>query len=95
MREEEQLNFLRAQAGSAMLAQATNGIPHIHEVIEANADTFSASVDQWRGWVRLDYVDQSGNIDQTNIPITFVATFDGRLLACAPASSRSKLIDLQ
>src|SRR4051812_43034499 len=79
MTGDEQLNFLRAQAGQAMLLQATNDVPHIHEVIEANADTFSGSVEQWRGWVRLDFVNTSGTIQQTNIPMTFAATDDGRL----------------
>lgn len=92
---EDQLNYLRAQAGSAMLVQATNGVLHIHDVIEANADTFSGAVEQWRGWVRLDYTDKSGGIQQTNISMTFVATTDGRLFSCAPSGSGSALVDLQ
>lgn len=96
MTGEEQLNFLRAQAGTAMLVQATNGIPHIHEVIEENADTFGGSVDQWRGWVRLDYVDSSGGIAQTNLPMIFVATYDGRLFSSvATARSGPPLLNLQ
>jgi hypothetical protein len=95
MSQDEQLNFLRAQADSAMLVQATNGVPNIRAVIEENTDTFSASVQQWRGWVRLDYIDQSGRIQQTNIPMTFAATFDGRLFGFAPARSGSPLLDIQ
>jgi len=96
MRGEEQLNFLRAQAGRAMLVQATNGILHIHNVIEENADTFSASVDQWRGWIRLDYTDPSGGIQQTNIPMSFIASYDGHLFSTAStAGSGSPLLDLK
>jgi hypothetical protein len=96
MSEADQLNFLRAQADSAMLVQVTNGVLHFHNVIEANADTFGGSVDQWRGWVRLDYTDKSGAVQQTNIPMTFVATFDGRLFSSAStAGSGSPLMDLQ
>jgi hypothetical protein len=93
--QDEQLNFLRAQADSAMLVRATNGVPNIHAVIEENADTFSGSVGQWRGWVRLDYIDQSGGIQHTNIPMTFAATFDGRLFGSAPTGSGSTLLDIQ
>jgi hypothetical protein len=93
--QDEQLNILRAQADSAMLVRATNGVPNIHAVLEENADTYSGSVQQWRGWVRLDYLDQSGGIQQTNIPMTFAATFDGRLFGTAPAGSGSALIDIQ
>jgi hypothetical protein len=95
MSEEEQLNFLRAQADSAMLVQATNRVPNIHAVLEENADTFSGSVAQWRGWVRLDYADPSGGIQQTNIPMTFVATFEGHLFGCAPSGSCSSLLDIK
>jgi len=96
MTGEEQLNFLRAQAGTAMLIQATNGVPRIHEIIEENADTFSGSVDQWRGWVRLDYVNQAGGIEQTNIPMNFVATYDGRLYSFVSAArSGPPLLNLQ
>ena len=91
---EEQLNFLRAQAGNAMLTEATNGVPNVHAIIEKNADTFSGSVEQWHGWVRLDYTDESGGIQQTNIPLTFVATTDGRLFSCAPTASGSALLDI-
>jgi len=96
MTEEDQLNFLRAQADTAMLVQATNGIPHIHEVIEENADTYSGSVRQWRGWIRLDYVNQSGGIEQTNISMAFAATYEGRLLSYAStAGSGNALLDLK
>jgi len=96
MREAEQLNFLRAQAHSAMLASATNDVPQIHDVIEANADTFSGSIEQWRGWVRLNYTDNSGGIQQTNIPMSFVASDDGRLYSSASsADSGSPLLNLQ
>jgi hypothetical protein len=92
---DEQLNFLRAQADSAMLAQASNGVPNIQAVIQENADTYGGSVEQWRGWVRLDYTDKSGGIQQTNILLTFVATMDGRLFSCVPANSGSAFMDLQ
>jgi len=96
MPASEQLNFLRAQADSAMLVQVTNGVLHLHNVIEENADTFSDSVDQWRGWVRLDYTDPSGGLQQTNIPVTFVATYDGHLYCSAStAGSGSPLLNLQ
>jgi len=96
MNEAEQLNFLRAQADSAMLVQVTNGVLHVHNVIEENADTFGDSVDQWRGWVRLDYTDKAGGIQQTNIPMTFVATDDGRLYSSAStAGSDTPLLDLK
>jgi hypothetical protein len=95
MSQDEQLNFLRAQADSAMLMRATNGVPNIHAVIEENADTFSGSVEQWRGWVRLDYIDPSGGIQQTNIPMTFAATYDGHLFGSAPTGSGSALLDIQ
>jgi len=96
MTEAEQLNYLRAQADAAMLIQATNGVPHIHEVIEENADTFGESVGQWRGWVRLDYLDKSGGIQQTNIPMTFVASYDGRLFGRASGpGSGSALLNLE
>jgi hypothetical protein len=94
MSGDEQLNYLRAQADRAMLVQATNEVPNIHEVIEANADTFSGSVQEWRGWVRLDFVNPSGAIQQTNIPMTFAATFDGQLFGCAPRDG-SALIDIR
>lgn len=96
MTQEEQLDYLRAQASTAMLVQATNGIPHFHEVIEENADTYSGSVGQWRGWVRLDYVGQAGALEQTNIPLNFIATYDGRLMSvAATASSGPPLLNLQ
>jgi len=96
MREAEQLNFLRAQADHAMLLEVTNGVLHIHNVIEQNADTFSDSVDQWRGWVRLDYTDPSGGLQQTNIPMSFAATYDGRLYcSVSVAGSGSPLLDLK
>ena len=95
MTEVEQLNFLRAQADNALLAQATDNVPNIHAVIEENADTFSDSVQQWRGWVRLDYQDRSGGIQQTNIPMTFVATFDGHLLSRAAGVAGSPLLNIQ
>ncbi len=91
---EEQLNFLRAQTGSAMLTEATNGVPNVHAIIEKNADTFSSSIEQWHGWVRLDYTDKSGGIQQTNIPLTFVASPDGRLFSRAPSASGSALLDI-
>lgn len=92
----EQLNYLRAQADSAMLVQVTNSVLHVHSVIEENADTYSGSVQQWRGWVRLDYTDPSGSIQQTNIPMSFIATDDGRLYSSASsAGSGSPLINLQ
>jgi len=95
MREAEQLNFLRAQADHAMLLEVTNGVLHIHNVIEQNADTFSDSLDQWRGWVRLDYTDPSGGLQQTNIPMS-VATYDGRLYcSVSVAGSGSPLLDLK
>ena len=96
MHADEQLNFLRAQADSAMLVQITNGVLHLHNVIEENADTFSDSVDQWRGWVRLDYTDKSGGLQQTNIPMSFIASYDGRLFcSAATAGSGSPLLDLK
>jgi hypothetical protein len=82
MSEPEQLNYLRAQADKAMLAEATNRVPGIRSVVEENADTFGDSVDKWRGWVRLDYAGGSGGIERTNIPMVFIATFDGRLFGC-------------
>jgi hypothetical protein len=78
----EQLNYLRAQADKAMLTEATNRVPGIRSVVEVNADTFSDSVEKWRGWVRLDYSSGSGGIEHTNIPMVFIVTFDGRLFGC-------------
>ncbi len=96
MAEPEQLNFLRAQAANAMLASATNDVPQIRGVLEENADTFSGSIEQWRGWVRLNYTDKSGGIQQTNIPMSFVASYDARLFSrAAIADSGSPLLDLK
>jgi len=97
MSGDEQLNYLRAQADSAMLVQATNAVPNIHAVIEENAVTFSGSVEEWRGWVRVDYTDASGGIQETNILMAFLSTSDGRLFSCVPSrpGSGSALIDIQ
>ena len=82
MSESEQLNFLRAQAYPAMIAEASNAVPGIRDVLEVNADTFSDSIDKWNGWVRMNYVNHSGGVELTNVPMTFIVTFDGHLFAC-------------
>jgi len=82
MSESEQLNHLRTQAYHAMIAEASNAVPSIRDVLEVNADTFSDSIDKWNGWVRVNYVNQSGGVELTNVPMAFIVTFDGRLFAC-------------
>lgn len=82
MSESDRLIYLRAQAYHALIAEASNAVPGIRDILEVNADTFSDSTDKWNGWVRLNYVNQSGGLELTNVPMAFIVTFDGRLFAC-------------
>jgi hypothetical protein len=95
MSGDDQMNYLRAQADNAMLVEATNVVPNIRDVIEEHADTFADSVDKWRGWLRVDYVDFTGGDQRTNIPMAFLVTYDGRLFGCAPSRADSSLITIQ
>jgi hypothetical protein len=85
MSESEQLVYLRAQAYNAMVAEASNNVPGIRNVLEVNADTLSDSVDKWNGWVRVNFASPSGGLELTNVQMTFIVTFDGRLFACGPS----------
>ena len=95
MSGDEQMNFLRAQADQAMLMEATNVIPNIRDVIEEHADTFADSVEKWHGWLRVEYIDFSGAGQRTNLPMAFLATYDGRLFGCAPSRVDQSLITIQ
>ena len=95
MSSDDRMNYLRAQADEAMLVEATNVVPNIRDVIEEHANTFADSVDQWRGWLRVEYTDFSGGEQRTNIPMAFLATFDGHLFGCAPNRADAGLITIQ
>jgi hypothetical protein len=95
MTDDERMNYLRAQADQAMLREATNVVPNIREVIEEHADTFADSVDRWQGWLRVEYNDFSGGDQRTNIPMAFLATYDGRLFGCAPTRGDAVFMTIQ
>jgi hypothetical protein len=93
MSDRERLDYLREQAHHALIVEASNAVPGIRDILEADADTLNDSVDKWNGSVRVSYLTQSGGIELTNVPMAFIVTFDGRLFACGPSKLDGPVVE--
>ena len=64
---EQKLERWRALAKDSMLSEATNRVPGISRIIFCDVENSWAGAVKWQGHVTVDFVNQAGGIDRTNL----------------------------
>ncbi len=77
--QEAYLDRLRAGAAPIILAECTNQVVGLRQVVTLNLETSGENLLKWTAAPAVDYVKPGGGVDRTNLAFTF-ALMQGRLV---------------
>jgi hypothetical protein len=79
--EWQQKHRLQSEAASGVLAECSNHVVGITRVIDSFVDDLDSDPHKWKGDVTVEFINQIGGVDRTNIPFIFSTDtgFDGVL----------------